>query len=118
MEISEALRSLSALSQETRLAAFRLLVEAGREGLAAGQIAEALDVPPATLSFHLSHLASAGLVGMRRRGRSIIYHADYATMTGLMAYLTENCCQGADDCGVPARPGGLDCSNEKEVSHR
>lgn len=90
-----ALEALGALAQESRLSVFRLLVQCGPEGLAAGQIAEKLDIPPATLSFHLGQLAQAGLVTSTRNGRSIVYAADYKGMERLMGYLYENCCQGA-----------------------
>ena len=99
MEIKAAVQSLAALAQETRLAAYRLLVQAGPEGLAAGRIADALAVSPATLSFHLKELVHAGLVASRSDSRYVIYRADYAAMNGLMAYLTEHCCQG-QPCGT------------------
>ena len=89
-----AVATLSALAQESRLAVFRLLVQAGPAGLAAGDIADNLDIPAATLSFHLRQLSQAGLVQGRRAGRSIIYSADYRTMEGLIGYLTQNCCAG------------------------
>jgi DNA-binding transcriptional ArsR family regulator len=88
------IRALAALAQEHRLAAFRLLVQAGAEGIAAGVLAERIGVPASSMSFHLAQLAHAGLVTQRRESRSIIYAADYAAMGGLMAYLTENCCGG------------------------
>ena len=88
-------RSLSALAQEHRLAAYRLLVEAGPEGRAAGALAEALGIPASSLSFHLAQLSHAGLVNQRRVSRSIIYSADFSAMNTLIAYLTENCCAGA-----------------------
>jgi DNA-binding transcriptional ArsR family regulator len=94
MLAEQVIQALGALSQEHRLAAFRLLVQAGAEGIAAGAIAEKIGVPPSSMSFHLSQLANAGLVTQRRESRSIIYAADYAAMNGLMAYLTENCCGG------------------------
>ena len=80
--------------RENRLEVFRLLVQAGPEGLPAGRVAEKLDIPPPTLSFHLAQLKHAGLVQVRREGRSLIYAADYQRMNGLIAYLTENCCGG------------------------
>ncbi|MCB2052240.1 MAG: helix-turn-helix transcriptional regulator [Novosphingobium sp.] len=95
MQADHVIRALSALSQEHRLAAFRLLVEAGSEGIAAGTLAERLDVPASSMSFHLAQLANAGLVTQRRESRSIIYAADYGAMNALMGYLTENCCGGA-----------------------
>jgi DNA-binding transcriptional ArsR family regulator len=94
MESEQVIRALSALAQEHRLAAFRLLVQAGEHGVAAGILAEKLDVPPSSMSFHLAQLANAGLVTQRRESRSIIYSADYTAMNGLMGYLTENCCGG------------------------
>lgn len=92
-------RALGALAQEHRLAAFRLLVEAGPTGLAAGDIAARLGLPPSSMSFHLAQLSHAGLVSQRRQGRSIRYAADFAAMAGLMDYLTANCCGGAG-CAV------------------
>ena len=118
MEITDATRSLSALAQETRLSAYRLLVQAGPDGVPAGRIAEALDVPPATLSFHLSHLANAGLVGVRREGRSIIYNADYGAMSALMGFLTENCCAGELDCDLPACETDAGSAPPKKVASR
>ncbi|MXO50877.1 metalloregulator ArsR/SmtB family transcription factor [Erythrobacter gaetbuli] len=102
MQADRVIRALSALAQEHRLAAFRLLVQAGDQGVAAGVLAEKLDVPPSSMSFHLAQLANAGLVTQRRESRSIIYSADYAAMNGLMGYLTENCC------------GGISCSENAE----
>ena len=95
METKQAIQALSALAQETRLAIFRLLVQAGPAGLAAGAIGEKLDLPPATLSFHLAGLARAGLAQSRQEGRFVIYTADYAAMNTLVGFLTDNCCQGA-----------------------
>ena len=101
MDKTEAVAALTALAQENRLDVFRLLVKAGAEGLSPGRIAETLGLPSATLSFHLSQLRHAGLVTFRREGRSLIYEAAYATMNDLLAYLTENCCQGdVAECGV------------------
>lgn len=94
-------QALSALAQEHRLAVFRLLVEAGPPGIAAGALAEALGLPASSMSFHLAQLSHAGLVRQRRQSRSIIYSADFAAMSALMGYLTENCCGGAD-CTTPA----------------
>ncbi len=87
-------RALSALAQEHRLAVFRLLVQAGPEGLPAGVLADALAVPASSMSFHLAQLANAGLVSQKRQSRSIIYAADFAAMNTLMAFMTENCCGG------------------------
>jgi DNA-binding transcriptional ArsR family regulator len=100
VELTEAAAALGALAQESRLAVFRLLVQRGPRGLAAGQIAERLGLPGPTLSFHLAQLSHANLVTARREGRSIIYAADYAGMQALMAYLGENCCR--EDAGVCA----------------
>jgi ArsR family transcriptional regulator, arsenate/arsenite/antimonite-responsive transcriptional repressor len=94
MEIKEAVSALGALAQETRLAVFRLLVEAGRDGLAAGRIGETLEVPGATLSFHLKELARAGLLTARQERQFIFYAVDFERMADLMAFLTQNCCQG------------------------
>lgn len=90
--MNEAVEALGALAQESRLRVFRLLVEAGPEGLPAGRIGEALGLPPATLSFHLAHLVRAGLAASRQEGRFVIYSADFQNMNRLLAYLTENCC--------------------------
>ena len=101
MEKTAAIAALGALAQESRLDVFRLLVQAGAEGMPAGQIGERLALPSATLSFHLNQLRHAGLVTFRREGRSLIYAAEYAAMNALLAYLTENCCQGDPAaCGV------------------
>lgn len=94
MEANHVIRALSALAQEHRLAAFRLLVQAGEAGVAAGVLAERLEVPPSSMSFHLAQLVNAGLASQRRESRSIIYSADYGAMNSLMGYLTENCCGG------------------------
>lgn len=95
MDASTAVGALGALAQEHRLAVFRLLVQAGDEGLAAGAVALALGIPNSSLSFHLGQLTRAGLVRQERRHRSIIYRADYAAMNALVGYLMENCCGGA-----------------------
>jgi len=114
MESHNAVRALAALAQEHRLAVFRLLVQAGPQGLAAGALAEALAVPASSLSFHLAQLAQAGLASQRREGRSILYAADFAAMNGLMGYLTENCCGGAD-CS-PATVCAPNPLNQKDVA--
>src|SRR5262249_53465958 len=102
METTEAVTALAALAQDSRLEVFRLLVQTGPDGLAAGDIGERLGIAPATLSFHLAQLRHARLIGIRRDGRSLIYSADYDSMNGLMGFLTENCCAGVATCGVPA----------------
>lgn len=94
MEKSDAVAALAALAQDNRLDVFRLLVEAGPEGLSAGRVAEALDIAPNTLTFHFDRLRVAGLITVRREGRSMIYVARYEAMNALVAYLTENCCRG------------------------
>jgi len=105
METIKALGALSALAQETRLAVFRYLVEVGPQGVTVGRIGEALEVPPATLSFHLKELSHAGLVTSRQESRFIWYSANYETMNGLIAYLTENCCRGQPEvCGAACSP--------------
>ncbi len=96
----DAVTALAALAQESRLDAFRLLVQAGPEGIQAGQIAAALGIPPNTLTFHFDRLRMAGLVNVQREGRTMIYTARFATMNALLAYLTENCCGGVP-CGPP-----------------
>ena len=98
MEMSSplAIEALAALAQEHRLALFRLLVQAGAEGMAAGAIASELGVPNSSLSFHLAHLSRAGLIRQRRDGRSLIYTADYEAMNALVGFLMENCCGGAE----------------------
>jgi DNA-binding transcriptional ArsR family regulator len=92
MDSPEIVKALSALAQETRLKAFRVLVQAGPEGCPAGALAEQLGVPPTTLSFHLALLLQVRLVSQRRQGRQLIYAATYETMNGLITFLTENCC--------------------------
>ena len=99
MEKSDAISALGALAQENRLDVFRLLVQAGTDGLAAGAVADKLSLAPNTLSFHFDRLRQAGLVSCKRDGRSLIYSARFETMNRLLAYLTENCCGGvASDC--------------------
>jgi ArsR family transcriptional regulator, arsenate/arsenite/antimonite-responsive transcriptional repressor len=94
MEVKAAVTSLAALAQETRLSIFRLLVEAGPEGVSAGRIGETLEVPAATMSFHLKELARAGLVSLRHERQFIYYAVDFGRMAELMTFLTQNCCQG------------------------
>lgn len=104
MESSVAVTALTSLAQEHRLALFRLLVQAGPDGMAAGALADALGVPNSSLSFHLAHLHRAGLIGQRRDGRSLIYTANYDAMNRLVDFLTENCCAGADCASAPVSP--------------
>jgi ArsR family transcriptional regulator, arsenate/arsenite/antimonite-responsive transcriptional repressor len=94
MDPKQAVTALSAIAHDHRLAAYRMLVEQGPEGLPAGTIAERLDMPPSSLTFHLQQLLHAGLVTQRRLGRQLIYAADFAAMNALVGYLTENCCGG------------------------
>lgn len=101
METKAAVQSLAALAQDTRLSVYRLLVQYGPSGLAAGEIATQLQLAPATLSFHLKELSHAGLISARQEGRFIFYAADFAAMNALVAFLTENCC-AAD--GVSCAP--------------
>ncbi|MEO5375859.1 MAG: metalloregulator ArsR/SmtB family transcription factor [Alphaproteobacteria bacterium] len=101
MKEDDVIAALAALAQETRLRLFRLLVAVGPEGLPAGRIAEKLGATESTLSFHLSHLRQAGLIRRRRDGRSLIYSADFATMTALLGFLTENCCGGRPELCCP-----------------
>ena len=104
MEEQSVLKALTALSQAHRLRVFRALVVAGQAGLTPGQIAEAQQIPAATLSFHLKELVQAGLLTQQRQGRSLIYRADFAQMNALLAFLTENCCQGDACAATPSAP--------------
>src|SRR5580700_884841 len=108
MEKATAVSALAALAQDNRLDVFRLLVQAGPDGLSAGAVAERLKLAPNTLTFHFDRLRHAGLVTVRRAGRSMIYAARYDNMRALLAYLTENCCQGTQTCAplacAPAKP--------------
>jgi ArsR family transcriptional regulator, arsenate/arsenite/antimonite-responsive transcriptional repressor len=97
MKSVDAVAALSALAQQTRLVAYRLLVQAGPKGKAAGDIADALGIPASSLSFHLAHLMRAGLINQERRQRSLIYTANFYAMNQLVDFLTENCC-GGEDC--------------------
>jgi DNA-binding transcriptional ArsR family regulator len=94
METKHVLSAMSALAQESRLAVFRLLVQAGPAGMSPGKIGEQLSIPASSLSFHLKELAHAGLVTPRQDGRFVIYVANFDTMNGLVGFLTENCCGG------------------------
>ena len=110
METSKAVAALAALAQDNRLEIFRLLVQAGPEGMPAGEVATALGLAPNTLTFHFDRLRFAGLVTVRRDGRSMIYAARFAAMNDLVSFLTENCCQGAlEKCGPVAvcKPTGV-----------
>jgi ArsR family transcriptional regulator, arsenate/arsenite/antimonite-responsive transcriptional repressor len=102
MEKNDAVAALAALAQDNRLDVFRLLVQAGPDGMPAGGVAAALGLAPNTLTFHFDRLRQAGLVTVRRDGRSMIYAAQYETMNALLAFLTENCCGGAPERCAPA----------------
>ena len=128
MESTTAVRALSALAQETRLAIYRMLVEHGPAGLAAGKIGDALKLAPATLSFHLRELSHAGLVCARQQGRFIYYSADFTAMNGLLGYLADTCCRPSDACTplddvtcpsscMPPQPRGLAPPAPKPVVH-
>jgi ArsR family transcriptional regulator, arsenate/arsenite/antimonite-responsive transcriptional repressor len=102
MKSNDVVAALAALAQDNRLDVYRLLVRAGPEGLPAGQVANALDLAPNTLTFHFDRLRDAGLVAVRREGRSMIYAAQFDVMNALLGFLTENCCQGAAEKCAPA----------------
>ena len=107
METTHVLAAMAALAQESRLAVFRLLVEAGPEGMSPGKMSEQLSIPPSSLSFHLKELTHAQLVTPRQDGRYVIYSANFNTMNGLIGFLTKNCCGGvpcAPACESPCTP--------------
>ncbi len=114
MEKSDAVTALAALAQDSRLEAYRLLVKAGPLGLPAGKVAAALGLPPNTLSFHFDRLRAAGLVTMRREGRSLIYAARFEAMNALLGYLTENCCGGRPEVCAPV----TDCTPAQSKTKR
>jgi DNA-binding transcriptional ArsR family regulator len=103
MEKTDAVAALSALAQDSRLDVFRLLVKSGPQGMPAGEIASTLGLAPNTLTFHFDRLRMAGLVTVRREGRSMIYAARFEAMNALLGYLTDNCCGGAPETCLPAR---------------
>ena len=115
MEKSDAVAALAALAQDNRLDVFRLLVQAGPEGMPAGQVASRLDLAPNTLTFHFDRLRSAGLVTVRREGRSMIYAARYEAMNALLGFLTDNCCQGAPEQCAPAKSSPQPARKRKKV---
>jgi ArsR family transcriptional regulator, arsenate/arsenite/antimonite-responsive transcriptional repressor len=104
MNAKQAVAALGAIAHDHRLAIYRLLVEKGPAGMPAGEIAERLEMPPSSLTFHLQQMLHAGLVSQRRLGRQLIYAADYAAMNELVAYLTENCCGNAANCAPACNP--------------
>jgi ArsR family transcriptional regulator, arsenate/arsenite/antimonite-responsive transcriptional repressor len=103
METKHVLAALAALAQESRLAVFRLLVQAGPSGMSPGKISEQLGIPASSLSFHLKELTHADLITPKQDGRYVIYAADFSTMAGLISFLTENCC-GGDPCTTTCEP--------------
>ncbi|MBL0727298.1 helix-turn-helix transcriptional regulator [Piscinibacter sp. HJYY11] len=107
MEEKDVVRSLAALAHDLRLKIFRALVVVGQQGITPGTMVEHLDVPAATLSFHLKELSNAGLVTQERQGRNLIYRASFEHMNGLLGFLTENCCQG--EACLPATTTSCDC---------
>ena len=117
MDINSTVKALSALAQESRLNAFRLLVQAGPTGIAAGEIARELEIPHNTLSSHLSILVNAGLVESHREGRSIIYRVDFTGTRQLLAFLMEDCCQGQPELCEPLLDRLLPaCCNTTDIS--
>ncbi|HEY3663535.1 MAG TPA: helix-turn-helix transcriptional regulator [Chthoniobacterales bacterium] len=116
MKKPQALAGLAALAQENRLDTFRLLVQAGPEGMPAGEVSTALGVSPNTLTFHFDRLREAGLVTVRRKGRSMIYAAQFDAMNALVGYLTENCCQGVTV--NRAAPVCMPAASKKRIKER
>jgi ArsR family transcriptional regulator, arsenate/arsenite/antimonite-responsive transcriptional repressor len=115
MEKTNAIDALAALAQDNRLDTYRLLVQAGPAGMPAGHVAAAIGLPPNTLSFHFDRLRQAGLVTVRRDGRSMIYTARYDTMNALLDYLTENCCGGKSEmCAPDCAPAAKKSQRKKE----
>lgn len=110
METKAVVSALAALAQDSRLAVFRALVQAGPAGLAAGRISELTGIPPSSLSFHLKELSHAGMVDSQQAGRFVIYTANFSTMNALLGFLTENCC-GGNPCSPVCEPA---CSIPKE----
>jgi len=108
MEDNDVVKALAALAQSNRLQVFRALVVAGTRGATPGHLSECLGVPGATLSFHLKELMNAGLISQQRSGRNLIYRVEFTQMNGVLAYLTENCCQGAEAC-LDAVATACDC---------
>jgi DNA-binding transcriptional ArsR family regulator len=115
MKKRDALDALAALAQENRLDVFRMLVEAGPEGVPAGSVGSALGIAPNNLTFHFDRLREAGLVTVRRNGRSMIYAARYDTMNAVVAYLTENCCRGRPEECLPSKGTKRAASRPKEA---
>ena len=118
METIDAVKALGALAQDSRLSIFRLLVRAGPKGMPAGSIGEKLELPPATLSFHLAGLTRAGLADSRQDGRFVIYSANFPNMNRLVDYLTENCCGGASCAPAACQPKSKGEQHEKATRTR
>jgi DNA-binding transcriptional ArsR family regulator len=119
MTATETIAALAALAHEHRLAAFRLLIEAGPNGMPAGLVAEQLGVPPSSLSFHLAHLFRAELITQRRVSRQIFYAANFATMNDLVGYLTKNCCgQDESACAAPVCKPSAPAKKSRSVTKR
>ena len=115
MEKTDAVAALAALAQNNRLDVFRLLVQAGPSGMAAGEVAEALDIAPNALTFHLDRLREAGLISVQRDGRSMIYAARYETMNGLLSFLRQNCCAGVPRPSAHGKPTATSARSKKNV---
>ena len=116
MKAADAVAALAALAHEYRLGVYRMLVEAGPEGMNAGTIAARLKLPPSSLTFHLQQLHRAGLITQERNSRQLIYAADFDAMNGLVGYLTENCCGGASSCSVAGAPEAVGKKSSKKPS--
>src|SRR5688572_27808683 len=116
MEKTDAIAALAALAQDSRLDAYRLLVQAGPDGMPAGEVAANLGLPPNTLTFHFDRLRQAGLVTVRRNGRSMIYAARYDTMNALIGFLTEKCCAGQPELCAPAAGSAATRSRKETVT--
>ena len=117
VDSNQSVAALAALSHETRLAVYRLLVQRGPDGLSAGAIAQTLVLPPSSLTFHLQQLMHAGLITQRRMSRQLFYATDFAVMNGLVDYLTENCCGGAVRCAAACdQPAGADSDSSKSTA--
>lgn len=117
MDAKQAVTALGAIAHDHRLAIYRMLVEKGPAGVPAGEIAERLDMPPSSLTFHLQQMLHAGLVTQRRLGRQLMYATDFAAMNGLVSYLTENCCGGAT-CAPACNPAAVPTTAKSRTQRR
>ncbi len=115
MNHKDAVESLAALAQDSRLAVYRLLVKRGPEGFAAGELSERLKIPGPTLSFHLKSLSQAGLVATRKESRFIYYSANFERMNDLVGYLTDNCCSLGSECGTSCAPAATAANKRKSA---